>query len=245
LQESGELFRFSRIQKIAVAILLIAGLARGGQVFQLAIQPETTLRSIADSDDATGNAFFTQRETLVLAVYLERWMSGNENKRSVLVRRALLGQRLNVRDSEGIANGERASLAYLESLEKIDGCLASASDGVLTSVNQNSVRQACGDEIEVLIFEARQLGVDISGAGDVRVRDIIQGDREARGAQTLRLLVLVVLMLVVGGFLGLSRTKTFRRLRQVLEEDQIQLGVSQGELRNMEVELDKIRVGYR
>ena len=239
LQESGELFRFSRIQKIAVAILLIAGLALGGQVFQLAIQPETTLRSIADSDDATGNAFFTQRETLVLAVYLERWMSGNENKRSVLVRRALLGQRLNVRDSEGIANGERASLAYLESLEKIDGCLASASDGVLTSVNQNSVRQACGDEIEVLIFEARQLGVDISGAGDVRVRDIIQGDREARGAQTLRLLVLVVLMLVVGGFLGLSRTKTFRRLRQVLEEDQIQLGVSQGELRNMEVELDK------
>lgn len=239
MRESTGLFRFSRIQQIAVALLFVGAVALGLQVFQLTNQPETTLRSIADSDDATGNAFFTQRETLVLAIYLERWMSGYENKRSVLVRRALLGQRLNVRDSEGIPNGERASFSYLESLKKIDGCLASASDGVLTSVNQTSVRQACGDEIEVLIFEARQLGVDISGAGDVRVRDIVQRDREVRGTQTIRLLVLVALLLVVGGFLGFSRTKTLQRLRQVLEEDQVQLRISQGELQKTEVELDR------
>ena len=239
LRESAGLFRFGRIQQIAIATLLIGAVALGLQVFQLTNQPGTTLRSIADSDDATGNAFFVQRETLVLAIYLERWMSGYENKRSVLIRRALLGQRLNVRDSEGTANGERASVAYLASLAKIDECLADASDGVLTGVNQTSVRRVCGDEIEVLIFEARQLGVDISGAGDVRVRDIVQRDREVRGTQTIRLLVLVALLLVVGGSLGFSRTKTFQRLRQLLEKDQAELKASRYELENIETELDR------
>ncbi|MEY4116172.1 MAG: hypothetical protein RIQ32_931, partial [Actinomycetota bacterium] len=93
LISSSEL-RFSKTQKIASVFLFVALVALSAQVIQLTTKPEATLRSIADSDDATGNAFFTQRETLVLAINFERWMSGNETKRAVLIRRSLLGQRL-------------------------------------------------------------------------------------------------------------------------------------------------------
>ena len=90
--------RFSKLQKLISVFLVAALVALSAKVFQLTTKPEATLRSIADSDDATGNAFFTQRETLVLAINFERWLSGNETKRAVLIRRSLLGQRLNVKD---------------------------------------------------------------------------------------------------------------------------------------------------
>lgn len=238
LSESANSGRFSTLQRIAAAILLTLTIAFGLQVVLLARQPETTLRSITDSDDATGNAFFTQRETLVLAIKFERWLSGNEGKSAVLVRRALLGQRLNVKDKEGVANGERASTAYMQSLENIDDCLARSPDGVLSVFNQSVIRQTCGDAIELLIFEARQLGVDISGAGDVRVREIIRLDREERNTQTLRLWLIVILLFAVSGFLGISRTKSLQRLRGILEKDQEDLRDAQSSFLNIEAELD-------
>ncbi|NBO56328.1 MAG: hypothetical protein EBU84_17435, partial [Actinobacteria bacterium] len=120
--------RFSKIQKLASVFLLVALVALSAKVFQLTTKPQATLRSIADSDDATGNAFFTQRETLVLAINFERWLSGNETKRAVLIRRSLLGQRLNVKDSAGVTNAERASSAYLNALQEIDNCLAEVGE---------------------------------------------------------------------------------------------------------------------
>ena len=229
---------FSAMQKIAAVIFLFGTLTLSLQVFQYSTQRQTTLRSIADSDDAISNAFFTQRETLVLAIFFERWMHGNETKRAVLVRRALLGQRLNVKDNDGVANGERASLAYLESLEKVDECLAGSRDGVLASFDQILVRRACGSAVEAMIFEARQLGVDISGAGDVRVRDLIRSDFDERRLQVIRLWLNVTLLVVVGGFFGISRTKLLQKLRKMLENDQEELKTAQGALSSVKAELD-------
>lgn len=237
-QEGARETRFTVVQKTTAAVILVAATALSLQVIQLTTQPGTTLRSIADSDDATANAFFTQRETLVLAINFERWMSGNENKRAVLVRRALLGQRLNVKDRGGVPNGQRASLAYLESLEQVDECLAGSRDGVLASFDQVLVRRACGDAVEVLIFEARQLGINISSASDVRVRDIIRRDREERSTQTLRLLFIVALLVAAGGFLGISRTRSLQQIRRILESDEEELKSAQGALSSVEAELD-------
>jgi len=142
--------RFSKTQRLASAFLVVALVALSAKVFQLTTKPEATLRSIADSDDATGNAFFTQRETLVLAINFERWLSGNETKRAVLIRRSLLGQRLNVKDAAGVTNAERASTDYLQALQEIDTCLAEEGEGVLTGPRQLSVRSACSGALEVI-----------------------------------------------------------------------------------------------
>ena len=219
--------------------LVVALVALSAKVFQLTTKPEATLRSIADSDDATGNAFFTQRETLVLAINFERWLSGNETKRAVLIRRSLLGQRLNVKDSAGITNAERASSAYLKALQEIDNCLAEEGEGVLLVPRQTSVRNTCGDSLEVLTFEARQLGIEISNSGDVRLRDIIRRDRDDRDTQIIQLLLVVASLLVVGGFLGISRARALQRVRRVIEDDEEKLKEARDSLALLEAQVEE------
>lgn len=246
LISSSEL-RFSKTQKIAAVFLFVALVALSAQVIQLTTKPEATLRSIADSDDATGNAFFTQRETLVLAINFERWMSGNETKRAVLIRRSLLGQRLNVKDAAGVTNAERASADYLQALEEIDSCLANEDEGVLIGSRQMAIRSECGGSLETLTFEARQLGIEISNAGDVRLREIIRRDRENRDSQIFQLLSIVGLILGVGGLLGVSRTRALNRIRRVIEDDQEDLKNTRDSLALLEaqieerIEIDKIQ----
>lgn len=230
--------RFSKVQRLASLFLLVALVALGAKVFQLTTKPEATLRSIADSDDAIGNAFFTQRETLVLAINFERWMSGNETKRAVLIRRSLLGQRLNVKDTLGVTNAERASSTYLQALEEVDSCLAKEAEGVLSVARQESVREDCGGSLEVLTFEARQLGVEISNAGDVRLREIIRRDRENRDTQIIQLLSIVALLLAVGGFLGISRARALQGVRRVVESDQNKLSEARDSLSLLEAEIN-------
>lgn len=231
--------RFSKIQRLASVFLVIALLALSVKVFQLTTKPEATLRSIADSDDATGNAFFTQRETLILAINFERWLSGNETKRAVLIRRSLLGQRLNVKDSAGVTNAERASSAYLKALQEIDICLAEEGEGVLLEPRQTFVRNTCGGSLEVLTFEARQLGIEISNAGDVRLREIIRRDRDDRDTQIIQLLSIVTFILVVGGLLGVSRTRALQRVRRVIESDEEKLKVARDSLALLETQVEE------
>ena len=231
--------RFSKIQKLTSVFLLVALVALSAKVFQLTTKPEATLRSIADSDDATGNAFFTQRETLVLAINFERWLSGNETKRAVLIRRSLLGQRLNVKDSAGVTNAERASSAYLKALQEIDNCLAEEGEGVLLESRQTSVRNTCGDSLEVLTFEARQLGIEISNSGDVRLRDIIRRDRDDRDTQIIQLLLVVASLLVVGGLLGISRARALQRVRRVIEDDEEKLKDARDSLALLEAQVEE------
>ncbi len=219
--------------------LVVALVALSAKVSQLTTKPEATLRSIADSDDATGNAFFTQRETLVLAINFERWLSGNETKRAVLIRRSLLGQRLNVKDSAGITNAERASSAYLKALQEIDNCLAEEGEGVLLVPRQTSVRNTCGDSLEVLTFEARQLGIEISNSGDVRLRDIIRRNRDDRDTQIIQLLLVVASLLVVGGLLGTSRARALQRVRRVIEEDEEKLKDVRDSLALLEAQVEE------
>lgn len=244
---SGTGFTFSSLQKAALGILVVGVFVLGVQVFRLATQPVETLRSIVDSDDASSNAFFTQRETLVLAIYFERWLSGNEVRRTVLVRRALLGQRLNVKDQAGVANAERANPAYLESLRKIDACLTDAGDEKLSSFDQILQRQACGEALDVLVFAARQLAIDISGSGDERLREIVRRDRLERRNQTSRLLLTIGSLTLVGGFLSISRTRSLWLVRRVVEQDQLKLEQAQNLLQTVEAELtsniakDKLR----
>jgi len=231
--------KFSKIQKFASAFLIIALVALSAKVFQLTTKPEATLRSIADSDDATGNAFFTQRETLVLAINFERWLSGNETKRAVLIRRSLLGQRLNVKDSAGVTNAERASSGYLKALQEIDNCLAEEGEGVLLEPRQTYVRTACGDSLEVLTFEARQLGIEISNSGDIRLRDIIRRERDDRDTQLIQLLLVVASLLLVGGLLGISRVRALQGVRRVIEDDERKLKDTRNSLANLESQVEE------
>lgn len=231
--------KFSKIQKLAFAFLLLALVALSATVVQLTTKPQATLRSIADSDDATGNAFFTQRETLVLAINFERWLSGYETKRAVLIRRALLGQRLNVKDAKDVSNAQRASAAYLQALQEIDTCLANEIDGTLSESRRMVVRKSCADSLEVLVFEARQLGVDISGAGDVRLREIIDRDRDGRNVQIIQMLLIVATLMLGGGLLGLSRTRALQRVKRVVENDQRELKDARDSLTVLEAQIEE------
>lgn len=172
-----------------------------------------------------------------MAVDYERWMSGNETKRKVLIRRALLGQRLGVKDTDGFTNAERAHPEYLEALEVVDGCLEKAPDGFLSEADQNLIRTECGEALDVLVFEARQLAIDISNAGDGRLREIIESDRKDRRDQLGWILVTIGLLGAAGAYLGVSRARDLRRMRLEIRNDQKILGQSQRALSIVESEL--------
>lgn len=230
---------FTRIQRVGAVFIGILLLLVGLQAFWLAEDREVTLRSIAGSDDVTGNIFFTQRESLVLSINVERWMSGFETKRNVLIRRALLAQRLNVRDEEGVSNGSRAHPEYLSALATIDGCLASAPDGLLPLEFQTQTRSRCGNAVDVLVFESRQLAIEISGRGDERVRTIIaQADSRQRNLVT-RVAVLLLSIAVVGSFLGYSRARTIRRARVAVLDDERRLSEANVSLQHLESEMNE------
>lgn len=230
-------FTLSSLQRIAVVIIVLVVGLLGVQLVQLTSQRSSVLQSIVDSDSATGNAFFTQRESLVMAVDYERWMSGNETRRTVLIRRALLGRRLDVKDEEGVTNAERAHPEYLDALEVVDGCLAKAPDGFLSEADQNLIRVECGEALDVLVFEARQLAIDISNAGDGRLREIIDSDRADRRDQLGWILVTIGMLGVAGVYLGLSRVRDLRRMRIGIRNDQKTLEHSQRALTIVESEL--------
>lgn len=225
------------LQKIATALIVVIVVLLGIQIVQLTSESTSTLQSIVDSDDATGNAFFTQRETLVLAVDYERWLSGYETKRNVLVRRALLGQRLNVRASDGLSNAERAHPEYLDALLQIDSCLENTPNGTLPEVQRVAVRSRCGEALDVLIFEARQLAIDISNAGDGRMREVVKADRRERRNQLGWTLLTIGGLALVAAYLGVSRVLALRRARSDIARDRQVLDDARNSLTAVESEL--------
>lgn len=234
----GIVLGFTPIQRAGALLIGILLLLMGYQVVQLAAERESTLRSIVDSDDVTGNVFFTQRESLVLVVDVERWMSGLETKRNVLIRRALLAQRLNVRDSDGVTNGERAHPEYLSALARIDSCVASAPDGLLPFGAQGLVRARCGDALDVLVFEARQLAIDISREGDQRLRSLVDDTETNRRNLVFRIAVLLAALAAVASYLGISRTRAIRRARSAVLSDARRLSEASLSLRRLESEMN-------
>lgn len=234
----GIVLGFTPIQRAGALLIGILLLLMGYQVVQLAAERESTLRSIVDSDDVTGNVFFTQRESLVLVVDVERWMSGLETKRNVLIRRALLAQRLNVRDSDGVTNGERAHPEYLSALARIDSCVASAPDGLLPFGAQGLVRARCGDALDVLVFEARQLSIDISREGDQRLRSLVDDTETNRRNLVFRIAVLLAALAAVASYLGISRTRAIRRARSAVLSDARRLSEASLSLRRLESEMN-------
>lgn len=234
----GIVLGFTPIQRVGALLIGILLLLMGYQVVQLAAERESTLRSIVDSDDVTGNVFFTQRESLVLVVDVERWMSGLETKRNVLIRRALLAQRLNVRDSDGVTNGERAHPEYLSALARIDSCVASAPDGLLPFGAQGLVRARCGDALDVLVFEARQLAIDISREGDQRLRSLVDDTETNRRNLVFRIAVLLAALAAVASYLGISRTRAIRRARSAVLSDARRLSEASLSLRRLESEMN-------
>lgn len=234
----GVVLGFTPIQRAGALLIGILLLLMGFQVVQLAAERESTLRSIVDSDDVTGNVFFTQRESLVLVVDVERWMSGLETKRNVLIRRALLAQRLNVKDSDGVTNGERAHPEYLAALDRIDSCVTSAPDGLLPLGARSLVRSRCGDALDVLVFEARQLAIDISREGDQRLRNLVDDTETNRRNLVTRIAVLLLAIAAVSAYLGISRTRAIRQARTAVLGDARGLSEARLSLRRLENDLN-------
>lgn len=228
--------RTQRISAIAIGLVLISMII---PIAQLTLQRESAIKSIADSDDVTGNIFFTQRESLVLAISAERWLSGLETKRDVAVRRALLGQRLNVKDSKGISNGQRAHPEYLDSLEQIDECLTNAPEGLLPAAIRPRLRSRCGDALDVLVFEARQLAIDISRTGDDRLRELLENSRIQRRNLVALVASLLLVAVLLGTYLAWSRTRLLGNMKLALSRDAQQLEETRQSLEQLKQEMNE------
>ena len=141
---------------------------------------------------------FTQRETLAYTTRYAQWSAGVFTKRDTTIARALLAQRLNVVNEDGISTGERATAKYIDALRYSDLLLANAPDGYLPSSMHKKYNLYTGVFIDSMLVESRKMVVAYQQSLDDRI--ITSAKNRANNTQLI-LLIFILLLLQTSIFL--------------------------------------------
>lgn len=181
----------------AVAVLLLllalcladAARVRGG-----------TSYASGTSESARTNAVYTMREGLNVALATQRYLSGAASRRDVQIARALLAQRLAVRDETGVTAGDAVNQRVPEfpvALIAVDEFLAGAPMGVLPASQRSALAAQESPVVANLASASRRIGdvesaeFKTEAAADLAATDRVQSD-------LVRSLVLLLAGLVAG-----------------------------------------------
>jgi hypothetical protein len=208
---------------VVLLLLLTLGLADAARV-----RGGTSYAS-GSSESARTNAVYTMREGLNVALATQRYLSGAASRRDVQIARALLAQRLAVRDETGVSAGDAVSQRVPEfpvALIGIDEFLAGAPAGVLPASQRAALSVQESPVVTNLASAARRIG-DVESAefkaetaADQAATDHLQGD-------LARSLVLLLAILAAGvgllGWLMLDMRSAVARGREELAVEHAEL----------------------
>lgn len=186
-----------KVLAVVVAVLLLLltlGLAdaarvRGGSSY-----------ASGSSESARTNAVYTMREGLNVALATQRYLSGAASRRDVQIARALLAQRLAVRDETSVTAGDAVSQRVPEfpvSLIAIDEFLDGAPSGVLPADQRAALSAQESPVVANLASASRRIGnvesaeFKAEAAADQATTDRLQAD-------LARCLVLLLAVLAAG-----------------------------------------------
>jgi len=187
---------------------------------------ETYVRTEASST----NVVFTMRESLDYAVEAQRYLLGESTRRATQVSRALLGQRLNVRDENGKRAGDLATPAFIEALSALDATIATMPTGTLTPAAQLQWRGALTPRIDALASEARQLGDRNTEAFREGVRASNQDLLSWHVLQLLLLLGSLLVGTVLLIWVAANVRSRYREARDTLEREEQALNDARAQL---------------
>lgn len=109
LGESNGRFTSRRGERLGSTVLLLLVVVLAVVIFNTSNNTIKNIEALSDSGGVTSNIHVAERESLVFVISFERWLSGTITRRDLQIRRALLAQRLAVRDNVGVTNGTRFS----------------------------------------------------------------------------------------------------------------------------------------
>jgi len=170
------------------------------------------METVSETGNTTSNIVIVQRESLVFVFAFEQWLSGTIPRRDLEVRRALLAERLLVRDDTGVSNGERVQPEYFQALGVLDDYMEAGPSGLLPPDDQIIIQSKSADALNGFIFESRQLVARIAEVSDEQMRQLVRDENIRRTKLYVVVLVVLVLVSLVAGFLTFRRLRDFRRI---------------------------------
>ena len=190
-------------QKVLATLVVVLLLALGLCLADAARVRNGSSYASGSSESARTNAVYTMREGLNVSLSLQRYLTGAAPRRDVQIARALLAQRLAVRDSTGITAGSAVAQRVPDfpvTLNAVDEFVDAAPSGILPLVDRVARADQGSSLASNLASASRRVG-DIEStdfkaevAANQAVSDELQAD-------LLRSLVLLVASLLAGGAL--------------------------------------------
>lgn len=210
---SNENFTSHRRERLGLVALLLLVTALAIVMFRNSNNAVDNLKIVTNSGSTTYNMVITQRESLVFAVAFEQWLAGSITRRDLQIRRALLAQRLVVRDDSGVTNGTRIASGYFEALDVLDNYMEEAVPGILPPTDRAIIRSTSADVLEQFTFESREVAIRISQTEDEQIRQFIRDENSNRMNQYIIVLVVLALMALLAGYLEVARRRDHRMIR--------------------------------
>ena len=211
--ESNENFTSHRRERLGLFALIILVTTLAVVMFRTSNNAVDNLKTVSNSGSTTYNMVITQRESLVFAVAFEQWLGGTITRRDLQIRRAILAQRLVVRDDVGVTNGTRIGSEYFKALDVLDNYMEEAVPGILPLDDRIILRSQSAEVLEQFTFESREVAVRISQTGDEQIRQLIRDENSNRMNQYTIVLVVLALMALVAILLEVARRRDHRMIR--------------------------------
>jgi diguanylate cyclase (GGDEF)-like protein len=177
----------------------------------------------ANTETHATNVAFAMRDSLSHAGAVERWLAGGHPRRDWQITRALLAQRLSVRDTTGQRGGDAVPAEYRAALTTLDRTLAAAPGPPLTATQASRWAVRTGPALDEFAYAAGQLLTDFQQRADTAHRNLAAD--EATGEARLALLLFAALgtAFVLLAWIGVTIVRGHRRARAALRREEEEL----------------------
>jgi len=223
----SNLFKFRPFQVLLVG--LIIALLISLLVTRVA-EIQRSQSNISQASESTAGEYelnVTIRESTAYVVEYGQWLSGLSTRRELQIRRALLAQRLVVKDWFGVPSGERVSPEYLKALSRLDRIVFLAKPGYLSTDDSVVTKKNSKLALDTFLTETRSIELQILLAKNRYDRTVVEVETRRRANVFNLLLTANLLVAAFGLLLAISRSRDYRKARSLVLKDHEQLVATQ------------------
>lgn len=180
------------------------------------------------TETSNANIVFTQRESTNFGLAVERWLGRGIPRRQVQIARALLEQRLSVKDDKGITSAELTSQEYLDALYALDRGVAAQQPGLLDEASQPRARDEIEPLLDTFLSESRTLLTTYQQQSDNRYRALALARSESDQVAAVLLAAFFIGTIVFLLWVFTTSRRSFRQALQRINDDAAELEDARG-----------------